>query len=115
MAMPARISTVVIDARPGFRSTVLALLTVLGVLGPRALPAHRLACVERVLPDCRPGHRWPGRQAPIGTGNKYVSNGAPIPAECQRATRYGSIPQCLAAHGYGGYLTYQPANRFWAF
>ena len=21
----------------------------------------------------------------------------------------------LAAHGYRGYLTYQPANRFWAF
>ena len=22
---------------------------------------------------------------------------------------------CMAAHGYRGYLTYQPASRFWAF
>ena len=22
---------------------------------------------------------------------------------------------CMASHGYRGYLTYQPASRFWAF
>jgi hypothetical protein len=27
----------------------------------------------------------------------------------------GNLFSCLAAHGYRGYLTYQPANRFWAF
>ena len=26
-----------------------------------------------------------------------------------------NAPSCLAAHGYRGYLTYQPASRFWAF
>jgi len=24
------------------------------------------------------------------------------------------VPGCLAAHGYRGYLTYQPTSRFWA-
>jgi hypothetical protein len=26
-----------------------------------------------------------------------------------------SVLPCLAAHGYRGYVTYQPASRFWAF
>jgi hypothetical protein len=27
----------------------------------------------------------------------------------------GAIVSCMAAHGYRGYVTYQPASRFWAF
>ena len=46
-------------------------------------------------------------------------NGVPLPAACLRATQNNPNPQavlpCLAAHGYQGSMTYQPASRFWAF
>jgi hypothetical protein len=44
--------------------------------------------------------------------------GSPIPAACRQAfASLGpkGVPACLTAHGYRGYLTYQPAGRFWAF
>jgi len=46
-------------------------------------------------------------------------DGVPVPAACQpfAAGHPGSqaILSCMAAHGYRGYVTYQPASRFWAF
>ena len=58
----------------------------------------------------------PNGQPPVGTGNNYVFNGEPIPAVCQTAVQHpASIAPCMAAQGYRGYLTYQPASRFWAF
>jgi hypothetical protein len=57
----------------------------------------------------------PNGQPPAGTG-PYVFNGEPIPAVCDKAIQHpGSIAPCMTAHGYRGYLTYQPAGRFWAF
>lgn len=45
-------------------------------------------------------------------------DGVPIPAACLHAAATPN-PQaplpCLAAHGYRGFVTYQPASRFWAF
>ena len=44
-------------------------------------------------------------------------DGEPVPAACEKSmpgpTR-NPLP-CLTAHGYRGYVTYQPASRFWAF
>ena len=37
----------------------------------------------------------------------------PLPSACAKALQ--NPAPCLAAHGYRGYLTYQPASRFWAF
>jgi hypothetical protein len=48
----------------------------------------------------------------ISNYNLPSINGVPIPAGCNSN---GNPLTCLAAHGYRGYLTYQPANRFWAF
>ncbi len=46
-------------------------------------------------------------------------NGVPLPSACLRAMQNNPNPQtalpCLAAHGYQGSVTYQPASRFWAF
>jgi hypothetical protein len=46
-------------------------------------------------------------------------NGVPLPAACIRAMQNNPNPQavlpCLAAHGYQGSMSYQPASRFWAF
>ena len=56
----------------------------------------------------------PDSQPPVGA--PYVFNGVPIQAVCQTAAQHpASIAPCMAAHGYRGYLTYQPASRFWAF
>jgi hypothetical protein len=60
-----------------------------------------------------------GRPPAAGSGN-YGYNGVQIPAICQRfmagpnPNPPGVLP-CMTAHGYRGYLTYQPASRFWAF
>ncbi len=44
--------------------------------------------------------------------------GLQVPAggqQCMTITGLHNAPSCLAAHRYRGYLTYQPASRFWAF
>ena len=59
----------------------------------------------------------PNGQPPVGGPAGYVFNGEPIPAICQKVllNQRRGVPSCMAAHGYRGYLTYQPASRFWAF
>ena len=46
-----------------------------------------------------------------------------LPAQCQAAAgsgpftpaAYHSVVSCAQAHGIRGYVTYQPASRYWAF
>ena len=56
------------------------------------------------------------RMTPAASSSAATSgpsfNGISVPAGCAQAN---NIQSCLAAHGYRGYLTYQPASRFWAF
>jgi ABC-type transport system involved in multi-copper enzyme maturation permease subunit len=54
----------------------------------------------------------PNGQAASAVGSGPSFNGISIPAECQQPS---NIPACLAAHGYRGVTSYQPASRFWAF
>jgi hypothetical protein len=54
----------------------------------------------------------PNGQSPPAATNGANFNGISVPAECAQSH---NIASCLAAHGYRGYLSYQPANRFWAF
>lgn len=54
----------------------------------------------------------PDGQPPAGSGS-YIFNGTPVPAVCAKAIQ--NPAPCMAAHGYRGYLAYQPASRFWAF
>jgi hypothetical protein len=54
---------------------------------------------------------------PVVVPGGYGFDGVPIPAACQKFMT-GPNPNplpCLTAHGYQGYVTYQPASRFWAF
>jgi hypothetical protein len=62
--------------------------------------------------DVGPG----GRLTPTGFYS-FAMNGLPVPAGCQplMGDGPGRVMSCMAAHGYRGYLTYQPASRFWAF
>ncbi|HTW03368.1 MAG TPA: hypothetical protein VMF87_23915 [Streptosporangiaceae bacterium] len=62
---------------------------------------------------------WVGRNGrpPVAGPGNYGFDGEPVPAVCQKFMA-GANPNplpCLAAHGYRGYVTYQPASRFWAF
>jgi hypothetical protein len=62
----------------------------------------------------------PNGQPPPSPGAVGIGfNGVQVPAACQQfmASHPGSgaIVSCMAAHGYRGYVTYQPASRFWAF
>jgi hypothetical protein len=55
----------------------------------------------------------PNGKASIANYSVPNFNGVPLSSVCNRQN--GNLFSCLAAHGYRGYLTYQPANRFWAF
>ncbi|MCW2929650.1 MAG: transporter permease [Actinomycetia bacterium] len=60
----------------------------------------------------------PNGQPPAADPGSLAWQGFPIPAPCRQAfASLGpkGVPSCLTAHGYRGYLTYQPASRFWAF
>jgi hypothetical protein len=60
----------------------------------------------------------PGGQPPTAGAGTLTWQGFPIPAPCRQAFASSGpkgVPDCLAAHGYRGYLAYQPASRFWAF
>lgn len=60
----------------------------------------------------------PNGQTAVFSDGVPSYDGVPIPAACLHAAATPN-PQaplpCLAAHGYRGYVTYQPASRFWAF
>jgi hypothetical protein len=52
---------------------------------------------------------------PTAAPGSFNLNGVPIPAVCRPQASPGTVMRCLTAHGYRGYLAYQPASRFWAF
>jgi hypothetical protein len=67
-------------------------------------------------------------QQPNGAGPYPVIGGVPftfsqVPPACRAALHPGGGPQptdqpavsCLTAHGYRNFITFQPADRFWAF
>ena len=56
-----------------------------------------------------------GQPVVAGSGSNSYFNSMVVPAVCQNANENGSPLSCLVAHGYQGYVTYQPASRLWAF
>jgi len=61
-----------------------------------------------------PNGSVPAMTGPIGV------DGVPVPAACQRflsptTLNLHPVESCMAQRGYRWYLTYQPADRFWAF
>jgi hypothetical protein len=74
------------------------------------------------------GSAWVISSGVFGVNNNYTGNGPAmgigngaiaIPRACQGAATasrgQGPIMDCLGAHGYRAFVTYQPASRFWAF
>jgi hypothetical protein len=67
-----------------------------------------------------PGGQLPGSQA--GTGPHLSIDNVPIsvsslPSACRTLVFQGpqKLFSCLSARGYHGFITYQPASRYWAF
>ena len=59
----------------------------------------------------------PNGQPPAPGPGNYGFDGEAVPAVCEKfmsGLKPNPLP-CLMAHGYRGYVTYQPASRFWAF
>jgi len=59
-----------------------------------------------------------GQPPTAGPGTVMAGPGQPIPAACRQALASvdrGAVASCVTAHGWRGYLIYQPASRFWAF
>lgn len=54
-----------------------------------------------------------------GNGFAYHSVRIPdVPAACLALIGHGnpaSVVSCLTSHGYRGFITYQPASRYWTF
>jgi hypothetical protein len=87
--------------RPHYMTPITVYYKLMGA--PSGLTGSYLSVSQGIIPPN-------GQALPSGTGD--VFNGAPVPAVCQQAQ---NVAACMAAHGYRAYLTYQPANRFWAF
>ena len=70
-----------------------------------------------------PGGKVPSDQAhggPGGLTQNISINGVPIsnmPSACRALVFHGPLrtSSCLTAHGYRGFISYQPASRYWAF
>ena len=102
-----------------FRSHYLTPLTkTFSFLHPPALPTGSYWQVSGGVVG--PSGHVLSSQAHIGPGISFGGVPVPIasmPATCralvfQDPLKFGS---CLAAHGYRGLITYQPASRYWAF
>jgi hypothetical protein len=67
------------------------------------------------------GVTGPNGQVISSNTNGMVIAGVPAsdaPAACQSLLAHGNpdgAVSCLTAHGYRGFITYQPASRYWAF
>jgi hypothetical protein len=90
-------------------------------LRPRYMPA-----VTRTFPLGSPtfpaGSFWRIDQGTIGAqgqaqSGKFLGDVSQMPAACRDVLGQGprNVLSCLSAHGYRGYLTYQPADRYWTF
>jgi hypothetical protein len=122
------------------RRTLPALaVTLAGFAGLRALTALWLrphymtpvtAYYKLAAPFTPTGSYLPVSQGVVGAngmppasspgGNAVGVDGVQVPAACQKFMgetnlNLHTVLSCMSAHGYRGYLTYQPASRFWAF
>jgi hypothetical protein len=72
------------------------------------------------------GPNGPVRTGPLGGGPTLSVDGvripiAALPSTCRTllfetsSKTAGGFPSCMAAHGYRAVLSYQPADRYWAF
>ena len=67
-----------------------------------------------------PAGSWITSSGLVGPGGRQLGNSISIddvPAACRSAFlgNKGVTPQCLASHGFGQIVSFQPAGRFWAF
>jgi hypothetical protein len=106
----------------------LGVFTALRLVIANYLRPHYLTAITTTFNVIHPvtpsGSNWQLSQGVIGPGGQMYSsgglviNGIPvIPSACRTHLSLGprGIISCVINHGYRGYITYQPANRYWAF
>lgn len=108
-------------------AVTLAVFAAVRIVTENYLRPGYLPAITRTYPLASPnfpgGSFWaldqgsiaPGGQAHAG---KLLGSVGEIPAACQRLLPQPGARQllsCLSAHGYRGYVTYQPADRYWTF
>ncbi|MBO0816374.1 MAG: hypothetical protein J2P30_14685 [Actinobacteria bacterium] len=102
-----------------FRPHYLAALTrTFNFLHPLALPKGSYWLVSGGIAG--PGGQVAGSQAHSGPGISFGGVPVPlndVPPACRTLVFQGprEFGSCLAAHGYRGFITYQPAGRYWTF
>lgn len=114
-----------------FRRVLPAIATTLGAfLAVRILTAtyarpHFMAAMTKVLPfgsknTGAPPGAWILSGGLVGPNGHRYGDGISldqVPAACRVGAFGGKgvTPDCLAAHGWHQWITFQPASRFWAF
>ncbi len=118
-------------------AVTIGVFTVLRLVIGQDLRSHYLTAVTKTFTFLRPpalpkGSYWlvsggvvgPGGQVPsqVGGGSHLSVGGVPIslsnlPSACRALAFQGQVKffPCLTAHGYHGFISYQPASRYWAF
>ncbi len=114
-------------------AATLAVFTAVRIVIAGLLRPHYIAAVTtsyRLLTGYTPhGSYWQLGQGVTGPNGQVISSntngiviaGVPAsdaPAACQSLVAHGNpsgAASCLAAHGYRGFIIYQPASRYWAF
>lgn len=105
------------------RSRFLAPVTRTFSFGPGALPRLAGSYWETGGGIIGPGGHIPAA-GPAGPGPQLVIDNIPVspaslPAACRNLTFASGPPQklfsCLSARGYHGFISYQPAGRYWVF
>jgi len=116
------------------RRTLPALAVTLGVFAALRLVIatwlrpHYMSAITTVFSVVRPatpaGSYWLLTSGAVGPGGQRYSSGlltinnVPIiPRACRTTFSQGvrGMLSCVRDHGFRGYLTYQPASRYWAF
>ena len=125
VALGIAVGSVIRRVLPSLAVT-LAIFVAVRVAIAEYLRPHYLAPASKVYPLLGnaggPSGAWVLSQDLVSPTGKSLGPGiafSQFPAACQAAPPPGGgksfLGQCLASHGFRQTITYQPANRFWAF
>lgn len=115
-------------------AVTLGAFTALRIVIASYLRPHYMTAVTRIFSLAGPSFTPPGSSWVLGQGT-VTSSGqmisassgelriggaaiASLPSACRRLLGTANprgVLSCTVAHGYRGFVTYQPANRYWAF
>jgi hypothetical protein len=130
MALGIAVGTALRRTLPAVAVTLVGFVAVRLVI-TELVRQHYMTAVTAIHPlgsnDTPAGAYWPIAQGVLPPNGQQADSGAfgigidgvsvnTIPTGCRTLRgNPGAMPSCLGAHGFRQFLTYQPANRYWAF